>query len=191
MGFVTVTAETLRAALRGVEPPGLSSGAACEPVFAEPWEGRAYALTIEAVDRLGLEWEQFRQGLIAAIAHVPERPYYASWIVALERLMLDAGTATGDELRIERAEAAAYRYHEGGAEIEVTPIAGAAPQLGSEQTVTAQFELYRCFAEGAAVRWGRRAFDADGSLVLDEPMNSAEWAALRDRMLSFQPAKPG
>lgn len=191
MGSVTVTAETLRAALRGVEPPGLSSGAAGEPVFAEPWEGRAYALAIEAVDRLGLEWQQFRHRLIAAIADAPERPYYASWVVALERLMLEAGTTTEHELRIERAEAAAYRYHDGGVENEVTPIAGAAPHPGSEQTAAAHVELYRRFAEGAAVSWGRRAFDADGALVADDPMGSAEWVGLRDRLLSFQPAKPG
>lgn len=190
MGFVTVTAETLRAALRGVEPPGLSPGAAGEPVFAEPWEGRAYALAIEAVDRLGLEWDQFRQRLIAAIADDPERPYYASWVVALERLMLEGGTATEDELRAERAEAAAYRYHEGSADIEVTPFVGAA-HPGSEQTAATHFELYRAFAAGAAVRWGRRAFDDDGALVVDEPMGSAEWVGLRDRLLSFQPAKPG
>ncbi len=188
---MTVTAETLRAALRGVEPPGLSSGAAGEPVFAEPWEGRVYGLAIEAVDRLGLEWEQFRQRLIAAIADAPERPYYASWVVALERLMMEAGTATEDELRAERAEAAAYRYDDGGVEIEVTPIARVTPHQDSEQTVVAHFELYRRFAEGAAVSWGRRAFDAGGALVVDEPMGSAEWVGLRDRLLSFQPAKPG
>ena len=60
-----------------------------EPVFDEPWQGRAFAMAFEVLDRTGLPWDAFREHLVAAIADEPDRPYYESWLVALERLALD------------------------------------------------------------------------------------------------------
>ena len=60
-----------------------------ELVFDAPWQGRAFALAIGVVDALGLDWEEFRGRLIAAIDAEPERPYYESWLAALERLVAD------------------------------------------------------------------------------------------------------
>ena len=57
-----------------------------EPVFDEPWQGRAFAMAFDLVDRSGLPWDAFREQLVAAIADDPDRPYYESWLVALERL---------------------------------------------------------------------------------------------------------
>ncbi len=57
-----------------------------EPVFDEPWQGRAFAMAFDLVDRSGLPWEAFREQLVAAIADNPDRPYYESWVIALERL---------------------------------------------------------------------------------------------------------
>jgi Nitrile hydratase beta subunit len=186
---MTVTPDVVRAALRGAEPPAAGG----EPVFAEPWEGRAYGLVLETMDRLGLPWEMFRQRLIAAIADSPERPYYASWVTALEALVLDQGAGTDDELRVERAEAAAYRYDEDGTDIEVTPVAGDVSRLDARfgRIGVVQVELYRRFFDGVAVEWGRRAFDSTGTPLIDEPMEADEWAAMRDRLLSFEPARPG
>jgi nitrile hydratase accessory protein len=62
-----------------------------ELVFEAPWEGRAFAMAIAAVDRLGLEWEDFRRQLIAAIEADPDRSYYNSWVVALEALLAEQG----------------------------------------------------------------------------------------------------
>ena len=55
-----------------------------ELVFAAPWEGRAFGLvvTLAAQGRLG--WEPFRAHLVARVADDPERPYWASWLAALE-----------------------------------------------------------------------------------------------------------
>jgi hypothetical protein len=186
---MTVTPDAVRAALRGAEPPATGG----EPVFAEPWEGRAYGLALETMDRLGLPWEMFRKRLIAAITEDPERPYYASWVTALERLVLDQGAVIDDELRGERAEAAAYRYDEDGADIEVTPIAGDVSRLDPRfgRIGVVQVELYRRFFDGVPVEWGRRAFDSDGSVLIDEPLERDVWVAMRDRLLSFEPARPG
>ena len=62
-----------------------------ELVFAAPWEGRAMAMAIGVVKALDLAWDEFRACLIAEISAHPERPYYESWLQALERLLLDTG----------------------------------------------------------------------------------------------------
>ena len=62
-----------------------------ELVFEAPWEGRAFAMAIAAVDRLGLDWEEFRQRLICAIEADPARPYFESWLAALEALLAGPG----------------------------------------------------------------------------------------------------
>lgn len=67
-----------------------------ELVFAAPWEGRALAMAIAVVKALGLAWEEFRLRLIAEIAAQPERPYYESWLAALERLVVEQGAVSAD-----------------------------------------------------------------------------------------------
>ncbi|MGO9874203.1 MAG: nitrile hydratase accessory protein [Acidimicrobiia bacterium] len=66
--------------------------------FAAPWEGRALALAVAMVEHLGLHWDAFRQRLIDAINDVPDRPYYESWAVALESLVVDLGLTTASGL---------------------------------------------------------------------------------------------
>ena len=95
-----------------------------EPLFAEPWEGRAFALAVETVDRLGVPWDVFRQQLIAAIASDQHRPYYESWLAAFEQLVLEQRAAGADELAIARMRAASYRVDEpGNGDLEIFPIA--------------------------------------------------------------------
>jgi hypothetical protein len=69
-----------------------------ELVFEAPWEGRALAMAVGIVERLGLDWEEFRQRLITAIDADPDRPYYESWLVALGGLALDHRLVTTAEL---------------------------------------------------------------------------------------------
>ena len=57
-----------------------------ELAFDAPWQGRALAMAVLLVERSGRPWEDFRDRLIAAIADDPERPYWESWVVALEAL---------------------------------------------------------------------------------------------------------
>jgi hypothetical protein len=57
------------------------------PVFDAPWQGRALALAVVAVERTGRQWDDFRRCLIAAIAQEPERPYWESWVAALDRFL--------------------------------------------------------------------------------------------------------
>lgn len=62
--------------------------------FAAPWEGRALALAVALIERLDLPWDAFRLRLIDAVAEAPNRPYYESWAVALESLVVGLGLTT-------------------------------------------------------------------------------------------------
>jgi nitrile hydratase accessory protein len=70
-----------------------------EIVFDAPWQGRAFGLAVVLTETLGGDWERFRHELIAAVDDDPDRPYYESWVSALEALVVDEGLATADDLR--------------------------------------------------------------------------------------------
>ena len=69
-----------------------------ELVFSAPWQGRAFALAVALVERLDVPWDAFRQCLVDAIAEDPDRPYYDSWAVALESLVISLGLTTAAAL---------------------------------------------------------------------------------------------
>ena len=144
-----------------------------EPVFDEPWQGRAFAMAFDVLDRTGLPWDAFREHLVAAIADEPERPYYESWLVALERLALDTGAVDDAAIGDARNHAASYRYEEDGVgDIETFPFRAQVIDdvLGTVVTHCAgvrplvdvrHAELYRVWTDGAPGSWRLRAFDGD------------------------------
>jgi nitrile hydratase accessory protein len=147
-----------------------------DPVFAEPWEGRAFAMAVDVVERSGVAWEAFRMRLVAAIAQDPQRPYYESWVVALEGLVLDVGAVQPSDLERQRQLAASYRYREAGhGDVEVFPlrrdeVPGVLAALGADldPEACAHVERYRTVgATGAGGPWRCRAFDAADTLLLD------------------------
>lgn len=82
----------------GVAAPPRRNG---ELIFEAPWQSRVFGLCASIVQTcFDGDREPFRQQLIAAIATEPDRPYWDSWTVALQRLVLDAGLI--DEPSIER-----------------------------------------------------------------------------------------
>lgn len=105
----------------------LASGAPVrdgEPTFDEPWQGRAFALAVETVGRLGVPWDAFRQRLIGAIDADPHRPYYESWLEALEALVLAERATDRHTLDAHRMMAAKYTVDEVGlGETDIFPIA--------------------------------------------------------------------
>lgn len=60
-----------------------------ELAFEAPWQGRVFGIAVDVTNRLGLDWEVFRRRLIDAIETEPDRPYYESWLVALESLVVE------------------------------------------------------------------------------------------------------
>jgi hypothetical protein len=70
-----------------------------ELAFDEAWQPRAFGLAVGVVDHsLGGDWEPFRQRLITAIADVPDRDYWDSWLAALEDLVVSHALLTHDVL---------------------------------------------------------------------------------------------
>ena len=59
-----------------------------ELVFEAPWQGRALAMAVTVVDKLDLEWDDFRRHLIAAIETEPDRPYWESFASALDAFII-------------------------------------------------------------------------------------------------------
>jgi hypothetical protein len=82
----------------GIAAPPRRNG---ELVFEAPWQSRVFGLCAAIVETcFEGDREPFRQQLIAAIAAEPDRPYWDSWTVALEHLVVDAGLL--DEFSIGR-----------------------------------------------------------------------------------------
>jgi hypothetical protein len=81
-------------AMAGPEAPRRADG---ELVFEAPWQGRAVAMALGLVERLGTGWEPFRTRLVAEIAAQPERPYYESWLAALESLAAAHGLSVPED----------------------------------------------------------------------------------------------
>jgi nitrile hydratase accessory protein len=78
-----------------------------ELVFEAPWQSRAFGMVV-ALNQLGaLAWPEFRQRLVDEIAGAGEHEYYASWLSAIERLVLEHRLLTPNELSRRTAEFAA------------------------------------------------------------------------------------
>ena len=70
-----------------------------EPVFHEPWQGRAYAVTraMGAWRKWNLDASRFQREQIAPVDYF-RMSYYERWIVGLTDLMLKTGLVTRTEL---------------------------------------------------------------------------------------------
>jgi len=79
------------------------------PVFAEPWQAQAFALTVQLHAAGYFSWREWAEELGAALRG-EAAPYYDCWLVALERICLAKGLTDAPAL-IKRAGdwADAYR----------------------------------------------------------------------------------
>ncbi|TMB77575.1 MAG: nitrile hydratase accessory protein [Chloroflexi bacterium] len=82
-----------------------------ELVFSAPWQGRVFGMAI-ALTAERFQWETFRSLLIAEIAAAPDREYYASWVAALERLVVEPNVVSDSDLATRRAEFVAMQRDE-------------------------------------------------------------------------------
>jgi cobaltochelatase CobN len=87
-----------------------------ELVFAAPWEGRVFGMAVALSDNQHCKWDDFRDRLAAEIAaaeeHGDDSGYYERWLASFERLLLDTGLLTADELDTRTAEYTAGLYDE-------------------------------------------------------------------------------
>ena len=84
-----------------------------ELVFDAPWEGRAFGIAVALNESGAYEWGDFQGRLAGEIASAPQDDdaslYYERWLASLERLLLDQGMVTREELD---ARTAAYESGE-------------------------------------------------------------------------------
>lgn len=87
-------------------PPDMS-----EPVFDEPWQAQAFALTVSLHERGVFTWPEWAQALGARVKQVDGEAYYVAWLTALETLLAAKGVADPAALAdLKTAWTDAYRH---------------------------------------------------------------------------------
>jgi nitrile hydratase accessory protein len=88
-----------------------------EPVFAEPWQARAFALAMKLSERGYFTREEWTAALAGELQDVADRGeiddgsrYYHHWLAALETLVVSKGLASTHAL-LDRKEAWSEAYH--------------------------------------------------------------------------------
>jgi nitrile hydratase accessory protein len=96
--------------VEGPAAPPRSNG---ELVFAEPWESRAFGLTMTLAEGGAFTWDEFRDHLITRIgAWEEDHPegecysYYRCWVEALERVLDARGLLPGEDVTSRAADLA-------------------------------------------------------------------------------------
>ncbi|WP_430699042.1 nitrile hydratase accessory protein [Mesorhizobium dulcispinae] len=68
-----------------------------DPVFAEPWQAQAFAMTVALHDEGLFSWSEWAEALSAEVkkpgAASDGRDYYEHWLAALEKLLSTKGVA--------------------------------------------------------------------------------------------------
>jgi nitrile hydratase accessory protein len=91
------------------------------PVFAEPWQAQAFAMTVKLHEAGHFTWGEWAQALAAEIAAARRRgepdlgdTYYEHWLAALEKLAAAKGLVAASEAQARAAawaEAARHTPH--------------------------------------------------------------------------------
>jgi nitrile hydratase accessory protein len=71
--------------------------------FEAPWEGRAFGMAVLLNEKGAYAWEEFRDHLADRIGS-GARPYYESWLDALESLVLARGLVAPEALEARTRE---------------------------------------------------------------------------------------
>lgn len=92
-----------------------------ELVFDAPWQSRAFSVAVALTEAGRWSWDAFRDRLVGEIgdweagaAGDPDAAwdYYAHWLAALERALLEEGVLAADELEVTQARLAHEALHE-------------------------------------------------------------------------------
>jgi nitrile hydratase accessory protein len=98
------------------------------PVFAEPWQARAFALAVKLSEQGRFTWSEWAATLGAELKVAAERGepddgsrYYHHWLAALERLVAEKGLADPAALAARKAAwTEAYRNTPHGRPVELS-----------------------------------------------------------------------
>ena len=77
--------------------PGLPKSVEGDPVFGEPWQAQAFAMTVHLHERRLFSWSEWAEALSSEL-HKPERAedgsdYFDGWVAALTTLLAAKGLA--------------------------------------------------------------------------------------------------
>ncbi|MCC6179576.1 MAG: nitrile hydratase accessory protein [Chloroflexi bacterium] len=79
-----------------------------ELVFEDVWEGRVFGLATAMHEAHRFQWDEFRDRLIEEIAHADreaeDSSYYERWLDAFERLLVEKGLLSREEVALRFAE---------------------------------------------------------------------------------------
>lgn len=85
--------------------PGLPWDADDGPVFREPWQAAAFAMTMRLHQEEHFTWTEWTEHLAEEIAAARRRgeqdlgdTYYDHWLNALEKIVIDKGLGSKDQL---------------------------------------------------------------------------------------------
>ena len=67
------------------------------PVFSEPWQAQAFAMAVKLHEAGVFSWPEWTDALGHELKAAPQRPYYESWLAALEKLAEAKGVMTAPE----------------------------------------------------------------------------------------------
>lgn len=105
---MTTLATSLDAALAELPGPAAVPRANGEPVFAAPWQSRAFGMVVCLHEHGLFGWDAFKVLLIDEIARdrADERgdDYYEHWVAAFARLLADLGTVPAASLDTRAAD---------------------------------------------------------------------------------------
>jgi nitrile hydratase accessory protein len=71
-----------------------------EPVFAAPWQARAFALTLCLHEKGLFPWSEWTDTLASEIAANPTRDYYDCWLAALEQIVIRHNAVQANEIEV-------------------------------------------------------------------------------------------
>ncbi len=99
------------------------------PVFREPWEAQAFAMTLALHERGLFTWSEWAAALAAEIKRAqaagdPDtgETYYQHWLAALEKLVAEKGVASrGHAAPLSRCLGPRLRSHPARQPIELRP----------------------------------------------------------------------
>jgi len=93
------------------------------PVFAEPWQAQAFALTVRLHAEGAFAWPDWAAALSHELAGDPDDDgsrYYQHWVAALERVITARGLLGAPDLAARKlAWADAYRHTPHGKPVEL------------------------------------------------------------------------
>ncbi len=96
------------------------------PVFEEPWQAQAFAMTIALFEQGLFTWDEWAETLGGVIANARDQDdkagtrYYDFWLQALETIVTAKGAAVGENLTaLKEAWAEAYRTTPHGNPVEL------------------------------------------------------------------------